>query len=102
MLVTRVPPRLVVFLESDPSRALSYHNFVYDFRAQEQIGFDALLVCDDADLKELGLREGVRVGQVGSSGLQLSGDRDLRQSASTSELHRWDLCYKGMPQFNQD
>ena len=24
-------------------------------RAQEQIGFDALLLCDDADLKELGL-----------------------------------------------
>ena len=25
--------------------------------AQEQIGFDALLLCDDADLKELGLRK---------------------------------------------
>ena len=29
--------------------------------AQEQIGFDALLLCDDADLKELGLRKGARV-----------------------------------------
>ena len=29
--------------------------------AQEQIGFDALLLCTDADLVELGLRKGVRV-----------------------------------------
>ena len=34
-------------------------------RAQEQIGFDALLLCDDADLKELGLRKGVRVKILG-------------------------------------
>ena len=30
-------------------------------RAKKQIGFDALLLCKDADLKELGLRKGVRV-----------------------------------------
>ena len=30
-------------------------------RTQEQVGFDALLLCEDADLKELGLRKGVRV-----------------------------------------
>ena len=34
--------------------------------AQEQIGFDALLLCDDADLKELGLRKGVRVKILGA------------------------------------
>ena len=34
--------------------------------AQEQIGFDALLLCDDADLKELGLRKGVRVKILGT------------------------------------
>ena len=34
-------------------------------RAQEQVGFDALLLCDDADLKELGLRKGVRVKILG-------------------------------------
>ena len=35
-------------------------------RAQEQIGFDALLLCKDADLKELGLRKGVRVKILGT------------------------------------
>ena len=34
--------------------------------AQEQIGFDALLMCDDADLKGLGLRKGVRVKILGA------------------------------------
>ena len=34
-------------------------------RAQELIGFDALLMCDDADLKGLGLRKGVRVKILG-------------------------------------
>ena len=65
---------------------------MYDVRAQEQIGFDALLMCDDADLKELGLREGVRVGQVGASGLQLSGDKDLRQSASARPSFTGGIC----------
>ena len=36
------------------------------FRAQEQVGFDALLLCNDADLKELGLRKGVRVKILGT------------------------------------
>ena len=35
-------------------------------RAQEQVGFDALLLCEDADLKELGLRKGVRVKILGT------------------------------------
>ena len=34
--------------------------------AQEQIGFDALLLCNDADLAGLGLRKGVRVKILGS------------------------------------
>ena len=34
-------------------------------RAQEQIGFDALLLCDDADLKKLRLRKGLRVKILG-------------------------------------
>ena len=37
-----------------------------DWRTQEQIGFDALLLCDDADLAELGLRKGVRVKILGT------------------------------------
>ena len=32
---------------------------------QERVGFDALLLCEDADLKELGLRKGVRVKILG-------------------------------------
>ena len=34
--------------------------------AQEQVGFDVLLLCEDADLKELGLRKGVRVKILGT------------------------------------
>ena len=34
--------------------------------AQEQIGFDSLLLCTDADLAELGLRKGVRVKILGT------------------------------------
>ena len=36
--------------------------------SQEQIGFAALLLCDDADLKELGLRnlKGVRFKILGA------------------------------------
>ena len=34
--------------------------------AQEQIGFDVLLLCSDADLAELGLRKGVRVKILGT------------------------------------
>ena len=34
-------------------------------RPQELIGFDALLLCDDADLKGLGVRKGVRVKILG-------------------------------------
>ena len=33
---------------------------------QEQVGFDALLLCEDADLKELGLRKGARVKILGT------------------------------------
>ena len=35
-------------------------------RSQEQVGFDVLLMCDDGDLKELGLRKGVRVKILGT------------------------------------
>ena len=47
-----------------PSHALRWHIIIA--AAQEQIGFDALLLCDDADLKELGLRKGVRVKILGA------------------------------------
>ena len=33
---------------------------------QEEIGFDALLLCNDADLAGLGLRKGVRVKILGT------------------------------------
>ena len=33
---------------------------------QEEIGFDALLLCNDADLAGLGLRKGVRVKVLGA------------------------------------
>ena len=35
-------------------------------RSQELIGFNTLLMCDDADLRELGLRKGVRVTILGA------------------------------------
>ena len=38
---------------------------VHRWWAQEQIGFDRLLMCSDADLAKLGLRIGVRVKILG-------------------------------------
>ena len=38
---------------------------VLQFTTQELIGFDTLLLCGDDDLKQLGLRKGVRVKILG-------------------------------------
>ena len=46
--------------------ALLLRRYASLYYAQEEIGFDALLLCNDADLAGLGLRKGVRVKILGA------------------------------------